>query len=434
MTDRHLSFSGARAVLEHEMASVVFIVVVIFLVGADFFNVALGGGVVTASLKLLMMFPMIFWVGRNTRFLLRGLMAVPELSAMLALVLLSVLWSAYPGITLERLFPLFVTTSAAITLGSKVSLRTLIIALGILAAITVISSFVAVATIPSARGIPPWDTTWRGVFNHKNGLGSSCMFMLIYSSSAAILCQGRARTFFLLVAAGAGLLLVESESRTSQVIATISMTALLVGVLYRRWALIWGIVYILFVTGAVALASFLFASSSADPVFELIGREPTLSGRLPLWAETWPNVTDRLWLGHGYSAFWDPESRAVIEIARNTAVGYIPYYSHSGLIETLLNTGVIGTALFAILLIRLIVTVFSGFRLRAGRPALIAAQVIVIAFILLNITESSILSRESLTWMGFVAVATKLGNIAKADRRSAAGRPATAVGPEPVRG
>ncbi len=417
MKDSRLSWSDLKALWRPGGAGFLFIVFAIFLNSTDMFSIVLGGGSVASALDLFVLLPLLYWLARNFGFLIRGVMAVPELSALLALACVSILWSVEPGATAWRLLPLVVTTAAAMAFGSRVSLRTLIIGLGLLAAFITIVCYLAVATLPSARGIAPWTNTWRGVFNHKNGLGASCMLMLISATSAAILCQGRARGFFAAVACGAAFLLFQSESRTSQAISMISMTALTVGMLSRGRALLWGVSYILFVACLVGLLTFLFASSSADPIFSLIGREPTLSGRLPLWAITWPNVIDRLWLGYGYAAFWDPDRHAVIAIARDYTIGYVPYYSHSGLIETLLNTGLVGLTLLVILLVRAVATVFSGFRRGMALPELVAALVILIAFVLLNLTESTVLSRQSMIWMVFVAVVTKLGNIARAQAR-----------------
>ncbi|NNK78434.1 MAG: O-antigen ligase family protein, partial [Litoreibacter sp.] len=396
---------------------IIYIMALIFLVGADLFRILLDAGPVTSGLKLAMLFPMLFWVLSNGRYFLRGFVAVPELSALLLLVTLSVLWSAYPDQTIERLIPLWITTSMGLALGSKLSLRTLLIALGILATITVLSCFVAVATIPSARGVPPWEDAWRGTFSHKNGMGASCMFMMIYSVSAAVVTKGRLRAFFLAIGLGAALLLIASQSRTSQGIAVVSMTAFLSGLALHRWATFWGLLYVGGLIIAICVAFFLFSTEIITPVFELLQREPTLSGRLPLWDATWPYVMERPWLGYGYKAFWEPDAVAVIKISLDPRIGYISHYSHSGLIELMLDTGLVGTVLFATLLVRLFVTVGSGFRDRAARPMLICALVIVVAYVLLNVLESSILSRESLSWMAFTTVATKLGNIARAQRQ-----------------
>ncbi|MFY0691633.1 MAG: O-antigen ligase family protein [Paracoccaceae bacterium] len=397
---------------------VVYIMALIFLVGADLFRVLLEAGPITSGLKLAMLFPMLFWVISNGRYVVRGLVAVPEIAALLGLATISVLWSAYPDQTLERLIPLWITTSMALALGSKLSLRTLLIAVGILATITVLSCFLAVALIPSARGVPPWEDAWRGTFSHKNGMGASCMFMMIYALSAAVVTKGKLRRFFLFICLGAIVLLVASQSRTSQGIAIVSMTAFLSGLALHRWATFWGLLYVGGLILAISAAFFLFSTQIITPVFDLLGREPTLSGRLPLWEATWPYVMERPWFGYGYKAFWEPDAVAVIKISLDPQIGYISHYSHSGLIELMLDTGLVGTVIFATLLLRLFLTVSAGFRDHAARPMLICTLVIVIAFILLNVLESSILSRESLSWMIFSTVATKLGNIARAQRHA----------------
>jgi exopolysaccharide production protein ExoQ len=134
-------------------------------------------------------------------------------------------------------------------------------------------------------------------------------------------------------------------------------------------------------------------------------------------------VVDHLWLGYGYAAFWEPNRFDVIAIARDSTIGYVPFYSHNGLIETLLNTGLVGMTLLAILLIRAVSTIFLGFRLGTAVPELMTALVIIVTFVLLNLTESMVLSRQSLIWMVFVAVVTKLGNVARAQSRIAAEPP-----------
>ncbi|WP_343116285.1 O-antigen ligase family protein [Ostreiculturibacter nitratireducens] len=418
MTERYLSLSTMRRAVTHEIAGLAYVMAVIFLIGSDFFNIVIGPGPVTAGGRMAMLGLLVVWIVRNLPSLVRGLVSAPELTAFIGLAMISLLWSAYPEVTLDKLYSLVITTFAAMTLGGKVSLRTLFIALGILALYVVVASFGAIAAIPEARGIPPWDNAWRGVFNHKNGLGGASMFMLIYSSAAFMVTTGRARTMFLLVAIGSATLLLASQSRTSQILALLSVGALFIGLAHRRWATVWAMSHLVIVSMVVGGAYVLFASRAVDPVFDLIGREPTLSGRLPLWAITWPHVVDRLWLGHGYSAFWVPTSQSVIDLSRSPTIGYIPWYSHNGLIETLLNTGVIGLALFVGHLLRTFSAIFNGFRIRETRHLIIVAHVIIVGFLLLNVTESSVLSRESLTWMVFVALSTKLAVIGNAAKRS----------------
>ena len=89
---------------------------------------------------------------------------------------------------------------------------------------------------------------------------------------------------------------------------------------------------------ALGILQFL-VSNGLDTLFELLGRNADISGRLPLWEVTLEYVKTRPWLGFGYEAFWSPFSSQVEFI--ETVIRYRPFYSHSGVLETLLNGGIV---------------------------------------------------------------------------------------------
>lgn len=393
------------------------IVILMFLMGSDVFQIFLGLGGGSGLIKFVLLFPLLVIITTNFRHLTRSIFLMPELSALVALAILSVAWSVNPMNTLERGFPLLVTTSVAMVFGSMLSLRSLVVMLGFLASLVVFVSLIAIITVPSARGTPPWDDTWRGIFNHKNELGVASMFALLLSVSAAKITWGHLRRFFAVVAFGALLLLVASQSRTSQIIGSISIIALVTGMFFHRRAFLWAFTYIVLLIGIIGGIYLMFAIGVADTIIESFGREPTLSGRLPLWKLVWPQVEERFWLGYGFAGFWDPEARRVVEIARDITVQFTPFYSHNGLIETWLNAGFVGVVLFTATIIRVIGAALTGLRISGNRTQTVVAFTVIVAFLLLNIMESSILMHESLTWMIFVSVSVKLGAIAKTIKR-----------------
>jgi O-antigen ligase len=59
------------------------------------------------------------------------------------------------------------------------------------------------------------------------------------------------------------------------------------------------------------------------------------------------------WLGWGYFGFWSMSNPAAVEIS--DVMGFVVPQAHNGLLEFLLNVGVLGTAFFAFILIRTIV-------------------------------------------------------------------------------
>jgi exopolysaccharide production protein ExoQ len=90
-----------------------------------------------------------------------------------------------------------------------------------------------------------------------------------------------------------------------------------------------------------------------DTILELIGKDPTLTGRTEIWAYVIPDIWMKPWLGWGYFGFWQLANPAAFEISN--AVHWVVPHAHNGLLESLLEIGVLGTALFAFILVRIIV-------------------------------------------------------------------------------
>lgn len=391
--------------------------VLIFLVGTDVYPIFLGPGPTTALLGLLTLVPMAALTLLYFGSFLRGAFSVPELSALIALAAFSFLWSYSPGNTIERSVPLIVTSAFALMLASVLSLRSLVLLFAIVGALSMFVSLFAIATVPGARGIPPWEDTWNGIFNHKNGLGMASVLALIFSAGAVSISEGRQRWFFKLSCLAAIVLLIASESRSSQVVALFSIAAFLAGILMKRRALIWAIFYFLFVCLTVTTIVLLFVTGIIDPVFDVLERKPTLSGRIPLWTLVWPKMMEEFWFGYGYAGFWDSTSERVQEIARNPKLRFTPFYSHNGLIETWLNTGFVGVILLFATLVRIFRAGFACLLQQVDRSVLVAAFLVLIAFLLLNITEGSVLSRTNPLWMSFVALSAKLCIISRVARK-----------------
>lgn len=109
----------------------------------------------------------------------------------------------------------------------------------------------------------------------------------------------------------------------------------------------------IFVGGSVLfLAVALTVMPIFKPFFDAIGKDATLTGRIPLWEQALKVLKgDRLITGYGYGMFWrDPEAVALIHrgfdeysFMANMVAG-----SHNQLIELLLNTGIAGIAAYFI--------------------------------------------------------------------------------------
>jgi len=393
--------------------------VIAFLITSDVIVIVLGQSTVTAAAKLALLIPLILVVilyfGRS----LRGISALPEIPILVTLALASALWSYQMFNTIERAIPLCVTTAVAISAASILSLRNLIVLFAVIGAISMIGSLMAIATVPGARGIPPWENTWNGAFNHKNGLGGGSVLALIFTMSAAAITTGNARRFFGLCAGLSLFLLVASESRSAQIVALFSLAAVGAYYVMKKFALIWAVVYFLVVFIFMSVIASLLSTGIMSPLFEALDRKPTISGRLPLWSLMGPYIMEEFWLGYGYRAFWDPDSTRVVQIARDLGLGFAPHYSHNGIIETFLHVGMLGVLVLTAALLRVGHACYVIMQSKADRTAVAAVILVMMAFVMMNIVEGTILSRTSLSWMSFVAFGTKACLIAQIARKPA---------------
>jgi exopolysaccharide production protein ExoQ len=108
------------------------------------------------------------------------------------------------------------------------------------------------------------------------------------------------------------------------------------------------------ILGVVLLTLLLFvvpvAAISLDSLLELIGKDPTLTGRTDIWANVVPYIYQRPLLGWGYAAFWSTLNPAAWEIAN--ALRWFSPEAHNGLLELLLSGGLVGAAWFLYLWVR----------------------------------------------------------------------------------
>lgn len=420
----------------HERRVAALAAVALIMVSTDVFNVVIGDPFPQGPVKFLINVAMIGFALFNVRFLLRAAFGAPELAFLLILALLSTLWSLEPVLTLERSFQLYANAALAMVLASMLSMRSLVLTLAMIAGFFMVASLIAIGLVPSARGVDPWPNAWRGVFGHKNGLGANAAISLILSSAAISITSRWTRRMFILLALLSFFLLMASQSRTSQVIAFFCAGSIFLAAISRNHIRLWMLGFLVAFVVGFGLAVVVLFSGLADPFLEAIGRRPTLSNRIPLWQVVWPEVMNQIWTGYGYEAYWDPNADRGAKIERIPLLGFTPHYSHNGLLELLLNVGILGVPLIALALLRATVGAYVALRVKRMKIVGASALVVLVAFFLFNFTESLILNRDSFGWFVFLAVATKLSLLLKVRSRRWLRTPAavTRRGPRRVAG
>ena len=152
---------------------------------------------------------------------------------------------------------------------------------------------------------------------------------------------------------------------------------------------------------AVVLAPVLIVAVAAPDTFlEMIGKDPTLTGRTEVWTYVIQDIWMKPFLGWGYYVFWEGSNPYAAEIS--DAVHWTVVTAHNGVLEFLLNIGVVGTALFAFILIRTMVLAVRC--LRTPEQALAMSTIsCCIGILLIGVSESVLLtSTQSSTSVMFI--------------------------------
>jgi O-antigen ligase len=257
-------------------------------------------------------------------------------------LLLSRLWSIDPETTMRRgLIYLFVVIGA-IGVSRNLEADEFMDVLALTCGISAIASILLLAVFPR-HALTPEMGDFRGIFSHKNVLGQA-MVVGALATLHRMRVGGRERlrnavmlTLFTIVA-------LASQSATSFLTIFAFCGVNIIITLLRK-----GAVGCFITIGAVVLAApmVIVAAAFQDSLLKLMGKDPSLTGRTDLWAYVLTDIAEKPFSGWGYSAFWSPNNPAAVEISQ-VLKWYVPQ-AHNGLLEMLLNVGLVGTAFFIFL-------------------------------------------------------------------------------------
>jgi len=339
-------------------------------------------------------------LSQNVRPFLIALARNVPLQLLTLLPLVSVVWSVGPSTTLRRAIGLLFSILLAYVLAIRFTPRQLLLLMMISLGICIVASLGVVAISPRYARMPI-DGSIRGVFLNKNALGWYASILALVSAVVAIDgSMGFRRTaLFLLFASLA--CLAGSTSMTA-IIATTS--AACVYVIYSALPKVRGVSRVVFVLVTIQAAALilLVLHEFLVPLLVALGKDATLTGRVPLWELVDAEISRHLLLGFGFQSFWTAANPLAWTIWAK--VGWTPPHAHNGYRDILLSFGVGGIVLFAGVVIR---AIHQGavLQCRAPQEGWLWLNVFLIMVLVMNLTESMFLNQnDSIATMFTVAI------------------------------
>lgn len=316
----------------------------------------------------------------------------------LLIPLFSVFWSIAPDVTARRGIALLGTSLFAMYLAFALPVERVIRILAVVYAITTIGSIIVIAALPAygTHQFGEYVGLWRGLYAQKNTFGATmamAAFVIFlcpkYTSRERLL----GRIFVVLCL----FLMLMSQSRAAWIsFACVCVVAMAVWRASGRGPKT-SVKIFLLTLSSIVVGVVIF--KNAIPLLELIGKDPTLTGRTDVWALALDRAADRPVLGFGYRAYWI-EGNKIRLMATESWADHINH-GHNTYLDLFVELGYLGILGFVLILGTLLSKLFSRMRHEKDYVNIFAASIM--AFILIRgAAESTILQHADINWVMFV--------------------------------
>ena len=327
--------------------------------------------------------------------------------ALIVFIALSFLWSDSGSLTLRRSIALVGTSFFGAYLASRYTFKEQVELLGWIMGAVVILSLVFVVAVPSlgiATGVH--EGAWRGIFTHKNGLGSR---MVLSGITFWVLALDAKRYRWLLwgLLGSSVMILIFSQSLGSLLGFVLPLSAFFI---YRalRWNILFLVPFGLMLILVVGFpAGWMWVH--LDQVLIALGKDPSLTGRTELWDLVIQAIYRRPFLGYGYQTFWQGLSGESAFIWRAIGLDNLPtWHAHNGILQLFLDTGLLGVVLFLLGFWKCLIK--GVYWIRCSHERIYYWPLLYMSYMAVNsISEANLLSYNSLTCVLYFSMAFSLG-------------------------
>jgi exopolysaccharide production protein ExoQ len=338
-----------------------------------------------------------FYHGRQ---LIRVASRQPLVLAFVVWGALSIAWSEDPSLSVRRVLGLICTTAFGFLLGMRFELKELMRMLAWTVAIVMVASVAAAVLFPSFGVMAGLDGgAWRGVFDQKNELGRLVGLGIVVFT--CLLWESRRNRLFYLIPLSLGFaLIVLSRSMTALIV---TLVTLFLGLNLRLRLRPAQSVALFATVLLLGLPATIFLQGHMNSVYAFMGRDSTLTGRMPLWELSTTAVLHRPLLGAGWDVFWtSPDSDNI-----RSLIHWQAPHAHDAFIDISLNVGLIGLAIF-------LTGLFDCFRRAVryshepGRPFIFWPLLFYSFVFFYMFTESSTVDRHSVFYILYCAISVSM--------------------------
>jgi exopolysaccharide production protein ExoQ len=302
-----------------------------------------------------------------------------------ALATLSSLWSLNPGLSRYHGIQLFATVfvSFLLCIYARIDRLVPLIFTALLASAIISAAFVI---INPGIAIAP-DGEWRGLYPHKNLMGS--MMSLLIIAATCLFLEGWHRWLTGGAALFAAMLLLASRSGTAIVALIVTLSVLPISQIIRKGVITVSMVAGLTITvgAAAALVIEAYGFDLMQAILLALGKDETLTGRTLLWDIAIDAYESRPWSGFGYKAWWS---------SQETAAPFVKYITgseagsfHNTLLEVAVAFGYAGPILLVLGQLFAFICALKAYA-RDSRPVLLW-PLLTVVYIALTCTAESML-------------------------------------------
>jgi O-antigen ligase len=301
------------------------------------------------------------------------------------------------GLALRQLLPILL---GMMIVAGTISLNHLVSALLWGFRIAVLITLGAVAALPEARihidplGELPDLDGWHGLFPHKNIMTPFLVIGLL-----TILTFDRTKLLKWTSLVAIGVLLAGSDSVTGLSSALMAVSVWVWLQLYRNLDVRNSSIFVVS-SLSVGVFGLLGLAASLSTVTSASGKDVTLTGRTFIWQGTLEAIVERPLLGWGFGGIFvaDPPTPRTAELWRS--IGFTAHHAHNGLLDVVVQLGVVGFALFALLFLT---TMVDGIAMIRDRPK-VGAWIVSVLVVQLYIS----FSENAFIGYGWLAVVVML--------------------------